>query len=228
MSNDSRLYRSVTLLLAGVMLWFSGCAPAADKGRGDYFDALPRFWGGLYADGGETLYCGRKFGKRHGRDINVEHVFPMAWVTRALKCGKREECRQNSREFNTIEADMHNLFPALAEINKRRGAFAFAEIPGEPGTGKCDFEVDERKRLVEPRPAVRGDIARAMFYMSHRYGLKLFNRQKKMLLRWHREDPPSAEERRRNDIIQRLQGQRNPFIDNPRQVKLLFVGQEQP
>ncbi len=214
------------LLAAGAVLFFSGCLPAGEKPRGDYFETLPRFWGGVYPNGGETLYCGRRFGKRHGRNINVEHVFPMAWVANALKCGKRKTCRRNSREFNVIESDMHNMFPALAAINKRRGAFAFGELPGEPEKGKCDFEVDERKRLVEPRPAVRGEIARAMFYMSHRYGLKLFRRQRELLLRWHREDPPSAEERRRNDVIQKLQGRRNPFIDTPRRAQLEFGGRE--
>ncbi len=210
-----------TTLLA-VLLVFSGGTLAWERPDSEYFETLPKFWGVLYSNGGETLYCGRKFGKRHGRNINAEHVFPMAWVTNNLRCGKRKECRKNSRRFNVIEADMHNIFPALAKINQRRSAYAFAELPGEPGKGKCDFEVNKRKRVVEPRPAVRGDIARAMFYMSKQYDLKLFNRQKKLLLRWHRQDPPSAEERRRNDLIQELQGRRNPFIDNPGQVKLLF------
>ena len=215
-------------LSAAALLLFllGGCGAATgERPQGEYFDTLPQFWGVLYADGGETLYCGRRFGKRHGRDINVEHVFPMAWVAKALKCGKRNTCRKKSKRFNKIEADMHNMYPALARINRRRSAFAFDELPGEPPRGKCDFEVDERKRRVEPRPAVRGDIARAMFYMSHRYGLKLFERQRKLLLRWHRLDPPSAEERRRNDVIQKLQGGRNPFIDNPGQAKLLFAAQ---
>ena len=34
-------------------------------------------------------------------------------------------------------------------------------------------------------------------------------------LRWHRADPPDAEERRRNDVIADLRGRRNPFIDDP-------------
>jgi len=31
----------------------------------------------------------------------------------------------------------------------------------------------------------------------------------------HRAHPPGADEKRRNDVIQRLQGRRNPYIDNP-------------
>ncbi len=214
-------YISYTTLLTALLL-FSSSVSAWKKPDSEYFETLPKFWGVLYSSGGETLYCGQPFGKRRGRNINAEHVFPMAWVTNSLKCGKRKQCRKNSPRFNTIEADMHNIFPALSKVNQQRSAFAFAELPGEPGKGKCDFEVNRKKRLVEPRPAVRGDIARAMFYMSKQYNLKLFDRQKKLLLRWHRQDPPSAEERRRNDIIQKLQGKRNPFIDTPGKAKLLF------
>ncbi len=210
------------LLAAILLLGASTPALAWKKPDSEYFDTLPRFWGVLYSNGGETLYCGRQFGKRRDRNMNAEHVFPMAWVTKILKCGKRKQCRKNSRRFNTIEADMHNIFPALGKINQQRSAYAFAELPGEPGKGKCDFEINKRKRLAEPRPEVRGDIARAMFYMSKQYDLKLFKRQQKLLLRWHRLDPPSVEERRRNDVIQNLQGRRNPFIDNPGQAKLLF------
>ncbi len=207
-----------------LLLLLAGCAdsPAGSRREGEYFETLPRFWGILYADGGQTLYCGRRFGKRRGRGINAEHVFPMAWVARSLGCGKRKQCRRSSRRFNTIEADMHNIFPALSRINQLRSAYAYAELPGEPAGGGCDFEVDEKRRLVEPRPAVRGDIARAMFYMSKEYGLKLYRRQRELLLRWHRLDPPSDEERRRNNIIQKLQGKRNRFIDNPELANLEF------
>ena len=211
-----------TILLAVVLLFCSTGASAWKKPDSKYFEILPAFWGVLYENGGKTLYCGRKFGSRHGRNINAEHLFPMAWVTNSLKCGKRKECRKKSSRFNTIEADMHNIFPALSKINQQRSAYSFAELPGEPPKGSCDFEINKRKRLVEPRPAVRGDIARALFYMSHSYDLKLFERQKRVLLRWHKQDQPSAEERRRNDLIQELQGRRNLFIDNPGKVRLLF------
>ncbi len=111
---------------------------------------------------------------------------------------------------------MHNLYPALARINKARGSRAFGIVQGEPRRfGSCDFEVDPQKRRVEPRPAVRGNIARAIFYMQDTYGLKLFPRQAALLKQWQRDDPPDQEEQRRNRIIEQIQGQRNPFIDHP-------------
>jgi deoxyribonuclease-1 len=198
-------------------------APHRDGERiADYFTALALFWDRLYAGGGETLYCAHAFGPRRGRGVNVEHVFPMSWVTRHLGCGRRQACRRESARFNRIEADLHNLWPARTAVNQARSSHAFAEIPGErrrfPG---CDFEVDEARRRVEPRPAVRGEIARSVFYMAEEHGLVVFPRHGRLLQRWHREDPVSAEERRRNDVIEGIQGNRNPFIDDPGRAERL-------
>jgi endonuclease I len=44
------------------------------------------------------------------------------------------------------------------------------------------------------------------------------------LLAWHREDPPDADERRRNDLVFQAQGNRNPFVDHPEWAGLLFGG----
>ena len=187
-----------------------------------YFDALPVFWSEIYGSGGSTLYCGRSFGKRAGREINVEHVFPMSWVVKAENCGNRARCRENSPRFNRIEADMHNLYPALSTINKARGSLPYGDVEGEPRRfGACDFEIDYRRRIVEPRPASRGNIARAMFYMKETYGLKIYNRQGRVLKKWHEEDPPNREEVRRNDLIEAVQGTRNRFIDQPGLVERL-------
>ena len=181
-----------------------------------YFDALPVFWSEIYGGGGATLYCGQSFGKWKGTDINIEHVFPMSWVVTAEKCGNRERCRETSPRFNRIEADMHNLYPARKVINKARGSLPYGDVEGEARRfGSCDFEIDHRGRKVEPRPASRGNIARAMFYMNDTYGLRIYNRQGRLLKKWHEEDPPDREERRRNALIEKVQGTRNRFIDQP-------------
>ncbi len=89
-------------------------------------------------------------------------------------------------------------------------------IKGEKRSfGQCDLEIDKRRRRVEPRPEVRGNIARAMFYIYDTYDLTIFRKQGELLKRWHREDPPDAEEKRRNDVIEKIQGTRNKFIDQP-------------
>jgi deoxyribonuclease-1 len=200
------------ILLICLLALASGAAPAEASG---YRDIIPAFWAKLYPDGGEDLYCGQRF-ERYQRWVNIEHVYPMAWVTRALGCVTRQQCRERSPRFNEIEADMHNLYPAIRKWNDARGAMAYGEIAGEDWVSRsCDLEIDPRRRRVEPREVVRGDIARAMLYMEARYGLEIYARQRALLLDWHHADPPDDHERWRNGRIEQLQGSRNPFIDQP-------------
>lgn len=192
------------------------------KSLPDYETARSVFWKKLYSGKVDSLYCRESFQSSQRRGYNVEHVFPMSWVTSSIKCGKRKQCRTNSPEFNQVEADLHNLYPARADVNQERSSFAFGMVGGEKREfGRCDFEVDYRARFAEPAEQVRGEVARAMFYMAYQYrdlGLKLFDKQSALLLRWHEQDPPSAEELRRNGVIERIQGNRNPFIDDPQRL----------
>ena len=178
-----------------------------------YKEVRPLFWKELYPNGGRTLYCGKRFSRRHGKEINIEHVFPMSWVTKTLHCGDRQKCRRTSRRFNQIEADMHNMYPSLAKVNKERSARAYDVLEGEQHQfAECDFAVDFDRRRNEPAPEARGKIARAMLYMAQSYNLKLFPRQKKLLLQWHNSTPPTREEQRRNQRIREIQGVANPYI----------------
>ena len=194
----------------------------------DYSDARSLLWSSLYSGGGNTLYCGEPFDSQQRNGFNVEHVFPMSWVTNSLKCGTRNQCRAKSATFNKIEADLHNLYPSRSDVNQARSSFAFAEINGEQRHfGKsCDFEVSERLRLAEPAPSVRGEVARSMFYMAYQYrqyGLILFSKQQRLLQSWHQSDVPSEHEKARNNKIEKLQGNRNPFIDDPAQLDKLIA-----
>ena len=193
----------------------------------DYKAARQVFWQEVYPGGGVTLYCGRPFLPKARRSFNIEHVFPMSWATNGLNCGKRQQCRARSDIFNIIEADLHNLYPARTDVNRARDSFRFGEVAGESRRygQECDFEVDAKNRVAEPREQVRGDIARAMFYMATEYqeqGLELFKRQAKLLAKWNDLDPPSKQELRRNDRIEKIQGNRNPYIDNPQAVSAIL------
>ncbi len=194
----------------------------------DYSQARSILWQSLYSNGGKTLYCGESFSSQQRNGFNVEHVFPMSWVTNSLDCGTRNQCRDKSKAFNKIEADLHNLYPSRSDVNQARSSFAFGEITGEQREfGKdCDFEVNEQQRTAEPGLAVRGEVARAMFYMAYQYqqyGLKLFSKQQHLLQQWHINDAPSEHERSRNDKIEKLQGNRNPFIDDPAKLDKLIA-----
>ena len=52
-----------------------------------------------------------------------------------------------------------------------------------------------RAGRVEPRPEVRGDIARTHLYMSETYGITLDPGQRRLLEAWDRVDPPDDFER---------------------------------
>lgn len=198
-----------------LMLLALATACEAERPIENYDQARQLFWSEVYPHGGETLYCAEKFGSSYSRNINIEHVMPMGWVMNELKCGDRKSCRRNSHRFNLIEADLHNLYPANKQVNRDRSSYAFGEIGGERREfGRCDFEVDRKKRIAEPREKVRGDIARAMLYMSDRHGIKLFRKQRHLMEQWHRLDPPDDDEKHRNDVIEKLQGNRNPWIDS--------------
>ncbi len=212
----SGLTRLIVMLFVVAGLGLRTIVGAGQSNIEDYQAARSVFWSVVYADGGETLYCGQSFEPGYAKELNIEHVVPMSWATRTLKCGTRKQCRRNSPKFNRLEADLHNLYPSLRKINDERGSFRFGMISGEKRRyGACDFEVDFRTRIVEPRPQVRGDIARAMFYMHDRYGIQIFNKLGKQLLQWHKQFPPTDEARHRNDVIEGLQGTRNPYIDKP-------------
>ena len=91
----------------------------------------------------------------------------------------------------------------------------FGMIEGEPREyGGCDFEVDGGLRRAEPRPEIRGDIARISFYMERTYGVPLSDQQRRLFEVWNREDPPDAREIDRNERIRRIQGSGNPFVED--------------
>lgn len=165
--------------------------------------------------------------KRAGR-AETEHVIPASWIGQGRACWTQAICRDGSgRAFRgrdcceTIDPvyrraafDLHNLWPAQGDVNARRSNYRFGEIPGERrALGACDLEIDPRRRMVEPRPAVRGDIARIGWYMERVHGIRLSRHHRQLFHSWDRADPPDDAERERNARIRALQGQGNPFID---------------
>lgn len=184
-------------------------------------EATNVFWEKVYPGTHYTLYCGERFEKKT-EDIGIEHVYPTQWVVNYLGCDSLEQCRSESRRFNRIEADLHNYYPALLMIIRARSDFPYGEVAGEfREFFECDFELDTRNEVVEARKQALGNIARSLFYMHWEYGLPIRNHDIEKLIEWHNQDPPSSDEKRRNDIIEKLQGTRNTFIDHPEKVKQL-------
>jgi len=121
-----------------------------------------------------------------------------------------------------MEADMHNLVPAIGEINGDRSNFKYGMIEGEKRLyGKVDMEISFPDKRAEPNNSVYGDIARTYFYMRQRYGLTISNAQEKMFIAWNNLDPVSDWEKKRNKLIAELQGDDNPFVSNYKKMEQL-------
>ncbi len=107
-------------------------------------------------------------------------------------------------------ADAHNLAPCTNSINGARGNKMFESGSGTYGSVSSTGWY--------PGDDWRGDVARAVFYMNIRYGSQCDISDVStlsLLLQWNAIDPVSAIEDQRNDEIYLIQGNRNPFIDNP-------------
>lgn len=168
-------------------------------------------------------YIPRKQPKRAAR-VEWEHIVP-AWVIghqrQCWQQGGRSNCKKTDPVFNAMEADLHNLTPAIGETNADRSNFRFGMLPGTPYQhGQCDFKVAFSERTVEPRDEVKGLIARVWFYMHDHYDLAMSSQQQRLLMAWDRQQPVSAWEQERNRRISRLMGHDNPFVTGARQWTL--------
>lgn len=133
-------------------------------------------------------------------------------------------------------SDIHHLVPADRTINGSKGAKDF-DWGGAPDEEAPDSYTDYDS--WEPRDEVKGDLARAMFYMAVRYegdddtyDLELVEEtgtygprlgRLSTLLEWNELDPPDKYERARNDMIyEKFQHNRNPFVDHPEYARLIW------
>ncbi len=143
--------------------------------------------------------------------------------------------------------DVHNLRPENDPINTARNNRWFAECSdmvyynGVP-TGSY---TSSSAWIWKPRDAVKGDVARMIFYMATRYegengelDLEVIDyiptdnyttapihAKLQDLLLWHYQDPVDNFERNRNEVIYKYQMNRNPFIDHPEYVNAIWGGE---
>jgi len=198
-----------------------------------YSDNRTTFYAGCsygkkgHVKAGSCGYKPRK-NKKRGKKIEWEHVVPAWAFGHARQCwqnkvcttskGKaykgRKCCGKTDSVFRAMESDMHNLVPAIGELNGDRSNFSFGMISGEPRSyGRVDFEVNFKQRTAEPADNVRGDIARTYYYMQKVYGLKISKKQQRLFKVWDKKDPVDEWEVQRNQRIMAIQGNSNPFVD---------------
>ena len=55
--------------------------------------------------------------------------------------------------------------------------------------GECKFEVDFDDNKAYVRYEIKGDIAKAYFYMSKTYNINLSDQERKLMEAWDKQDP---------------------------------------
>ena len=171
--------------------------------------------------------CGTYSGE--GDCYNREHSIPKSWV--------------KGSEYS----DAHIVVPTDGYINGRRGNYPFGEVGSTTYVSANSFSKvgtcttsGYSGTVFEPNDEYKGDFARIYFYAATRYcnaisswdnGENIFTTSfphltswhKAMMLRWHQLDPVSQKEIDRNDAVYASkQKNRNPFVDHPELVDLIF------
>lgn len=166
-------------------------------------------------------------------DWNREHVLPKSWWG------------HNDNNPQTMYSDLMHVFPTDPDVNYLRSAYPYSEVANPTQTIEgSDCKVGNStfpgysNTAFEPADEYKGDLARIYFYMITCYNDVNFSQNtypdgstnvfsyiggkpvftdfaKNLFLKWHRQDPVSDRERHRNDAVQAIQGNRNPFVDIP-------------
>jgi len=152
---------------------------------------------------------------KRAKRIEWEHVVPAWEFGHQSKCwqeGGRKACKK-VQAFKSMEGDLHNLVPAIGEVNADRSNYKYSMIPGEKRIyGQCDAEVNFKSRVFEPAPEVRGNIARTYFYFEQQYGLKISNKQRQLFTAWNKQDPVVRAECSIQEKKAAIQGVVNSFV----------------
>jgi endonuclease I len=165
-------------------------------------------------------------GATEGLGYNREHSWPQSW-------------------FNGVSppyTDLWNLYPTDSYVNNRRGNYAFGEVGSASWTSLNGSRVGSSASagfsgtVFEPIDAFKGDLVRSAFYMSTRYfgddggwstsdatdGAELLPWAVAQYQTWSSMDPVSWKERMRNGAIYVIQNNRNPFVDHPEFLTMIY------
>jgi endonuclease I len=167
-----------------------------------------------------------------GGDWNREHIWPKSHGDFGTSAG--------------AGTDIHHLRATDVSINGKRGNLNYDYTSGIYSSCTilvCNVDSDS----WEPDDSIKGDVARMIFYMAVRYendsddsydrvdlelndtvnngtqrGSTAYFGKVSVLLEWHELDPVDEAEMNRNNLVQEIQGNRNPFIDHPEWAELIW------
>lgn len=201
----------------------------------DEVDGRTLVWD-MYSDNWNTHHY-FYFGGTSG--LNREHSVPKSWW------GNSGSSNSDIEKF-LAGTDLMHLFPSDGSANMAKSNYPLGEVDVstfDNGVSKVGYAVMGQgggsSRVFEPDDEYKGDFARVYFYMATCYQeytwkytymfidksesyLSLKPWAYNMLLEWAREDPVSQKELDRNDAVYRIQGNRNPFVDDPMLVEYVW------
>lgn len=160
-------------------------------------------------------------------------------------CYNREHSIPKSWRGGSKYSDAHIVVPTDGYVNNRRSNYPFGEVGSSSYVSDNSFSKlgtcktsGYSGTVFEPNDEYKGDFARIYFYAATRYYSEcgswsgdgfsgtfpyLDEWVRVMMLRWHELDPVSEKEIERNDAVYASrQGNRNPFVDYPELVELIF------
>lgn len=157
---------------------------------------------------------------KEGDCYNREHSFPKSWF---------------GGEVYPMYTDLFHLYPTDGKVNGMRDNYPFGVTASPTWTSTNGSKLGSSSYpgytgvVFEPVNSYKGDFARSYFYMATRYyredsgwpgsdmvtGSQPKEWALKMLMEWHKNDPVSQKEKDRNEAVYALQGNRNPYIDDP-------------
>ena len=166
-------------------------------------------------------------------EIQREHVWPQS---RFRIYGSMDGSYGKMDNPNPAE-DIYNVRPCMGYVNELRSNYFYDEQSNPSRTTLYPWDVNGEKQgtlegttfeftLAEQ---YRGDMARIIFYMATRYEkLEIIEESDygtgsnsytfgrlSTLLKWNLEYNVKEYEKVRNDATQKIQGNRNPFVDHP-------------
>lgn len=166
---------------------------------------------------------------KRGKRIEWEHVVPAAAFGRSFAAWRDGDpaCVNNdgrpfrgrhcaakvSDTYRRVEADLHNLFPEIGEVNAMRSNLPMGAVAAKSAP-LAGLRAKIGGGVFEPPNRVKGDVARVHLYMDAAYPeLHLLSPQRrKLFVAWSLQDPVDAWECERSARIERVQGNANRFV----------------
>jgi len=171
-----------------------------------YSEVFTRKKGSRYLESGDENQDGTSYDF-----VNCEHLWPQSFF----------------KKQGPMVSDLHHLYPSFSKPNHVRGHHPFGKVADPRYSTVAGSQYGGA--IFEPHDNVKGNVARALLYFILRYHKKaifrntdqdkFWNQRIDQYFRWHQSDPPDDWERTRNERIEKYQGNRNPFIDNPQLVE---------